>query len=305
MGKHQDFSSLLGHFLVFLDSERNCSRNTIEAYRRDLEEFGSFLNGIKKDYNEIEPKDVRRWLMLLGKKGLKRTTISRKLSSLRSLYKFLTRSGYVRSNPAEPITFPLRMRPLPKSITIDDMKRLLDNQPRNDFVGMRDQAIKELLYSTGIRVSELIGLDVDDVVFSPEIVKVRGKGRKERVVPFGQKARQSLERYLPEREKLLEKFHRNDEKPLFLNIRGSRLTQRSVQRMIQRLGWSLLTSERLTPHVFRHSMATHLLEAGADLRSIQKLLGHASVSTTQVYTSLDVASLKEIFGRSHPHGRRK
>ncbi len=305
MGKHQDFSSLLEQFLVFLDSERNCSKNTIDAYRRDLEEFGSFLEGIKKAYHEIEPKDVRRWLMLLGKKGLKRTTISRKLSSIRSLYKFLTRSGYVRSNPAEPISFPLRMRPLPKSITINDMKKLLDNQLRNDFVGIRDQAIKEVLYSTGIRVSELTGLDMDDVIFSPEIVRVRGKGRKERIVPFGQKARESLERYLPERANLLERLHRKEEKALFINVRGGRLTQRSVQRMIQRLGWSLLTSERLTPHVFRHSMATHLLEAGADLRSIQKLLGHASVSTTQVYTSLDVARLKEIFGKAHPHGRRK
>jgi len=305
MGKHQDFSSLLGQFLMFLDSERNCSQNTIEAYKRDLEEFGFYLKSIKRTVHNVEPKDIRRWLMLLGKKGLKRTTISRKLSSIRSLYKFLTRSGYVLSNPAEPIGFPLRMRPLPKSITVDDMKRLLDNQPRNDFVGIRDQAIKELLYSTGIRVSELTGLDVDDVIFSPEIVRVRGKGRKERIVPFGQKARESLERYLPERANLLERLHLKGEKALFINVRGGRLTQRSVQRMIQRLGWSLPTSERLTPHVFRHSMATHLLEAGADLRSIQKLLGHASVSTTQVYTSLDVARLKEIFGRSHPHGRRK
>ncbi len=299
------FTQLLDQFLAFLASERNSSLNTQEAYKRDLTEFALFLKNAGKQITTATAKDIRRWLMLLGKKGLKRTTVARKLSSLRSFYKFLIRSGILNVNPAEPISFPLRSRPLPKSLTVEDMTLLLETQPRQDFIGIRDQAIKELLYSTGIRVSELTGLDLHDVVFSPEMIRVRGKGGKERIVPFGSKARQALERYLPERQALLKRKNKKEETALFVNTRGGRLTQRSVQRMIRQCGWQLATNQALTPHVFRHSMATHLLESGADLRSIQKLLGHASLATTQVYTSLDVAKLKKIFSKCHPHARRK
>ncbi len=299
------FTHLLDQFLAFLASERNSSINTQEAYKRDLIEFSTFLKELGKEISTTTPKDIRKWLMLLGRKRLKRTTVARKLSSLRSFYKFLVRSGILDVNPAEPINFPLRSRPLPKSLTVEEMALLLESQPRQDFIGIRDQAIKELLYSTGIRVSELTGLNLQDVNLSPEMIKVKGKGGKERIVPFGSKARQALENYLPERQMLLEKQKQKGEKALFVNIRGRRLTQRSVQRMIRQSGWKLITNQALTPHVFRHSMATHLLESGADLRSIQKLLGHASIATTQAYTNLDVAKLKKIFSKCHPHAKRK
>ena len=299
------FSELLQQFLSYLTSERNCSLNTQEAYRRDLMHFASFMERKNKDALQADPKDIRKWLMELGKSGLKRTSIARKLSSLRSFYKFLIRSGTLDSNPAEPINFPLKSRPLPKSLTVQDMAKLLDVEPRNDFIGIRDQAIKELLYSTGIRVSELTGLNMEDVVFSPEMIKVTGKGKKQRIVPFGQKAKEALQRYMQEREAILNRLKKTEEKALFINSRGGRLSQRSVQRMISRSGWEIAINHNLTPHVFRHSMATHLLESGADLRSIQKLLGHASVATTQVYTNLDVAKLQKIFSQCHPHSKRK
>ncbi len=299
------FSRFLNEFLTYIDSEKNYSPHTQDGYRRDLLEFGSFIKDVGKELDKLEPRDIRKWLMFLGKKGLKRTTISRKLSSVRSFYRFLVKNGCIFSNPAEPVSFPLHSRPLPKNITDRDMAKLLDAQPRDDFIGIRDQAIKEILYSTGIRVSELTGLNTKDIVLSPEILKVRGKGRKERIVPYGQKAKEALEHYLKGRKDLINRLHKRDNGALFLNTRGGRLTPRSVQRMISRAGWILAINERLTPHVFRHSMATHLLEAGADLRSIQKILGHASVSTTQIYTSLDAERLKNIFSECHPRARRK
>ncbi|NPA94769.1 MAG: tyrosine recombinase XerC [Thermodesulfobacteria bacterium] len=299
------FSNSLNQFLSFLESEKNLSGNTITAYQKDLLEFSDFLTALKRDFTEVEPRDVRKWLMTLSRRGLKRTSIARKLSSLRTFYKFLVRSGTVSANPAEPVTFPLRSRPLPKGLTIKEMEILLDSQPREDFIGIRDQAMLELLYSTGIRVSELTGLDLDDVSLEPEIIKVRGKGGKERIVPFGQHAKTALERYLKVRYDLLSKLKRQDEQALFLNSRGGRLTPRSVQRIVNQYGWRLTLSGNLTPHMFRHSMATHLLEMGADLRSIQKLLGHSSVSTTQIYTNLDVSRLKTVFSQCHPRARKK
>ncbi len=299
------FSELLTKFLTFLSSEKNCSPNTISSYRRDLAQFDNFLKKTGKDIDKVSAKDIRRWLMSLNKKGLKRTTVARKLSAVRSFYKFCIRSGQVSFNPAEPVLFPLKSRPLPKSLTQREMETILDSQDGNDFLTARNKAIMELLYSTGIRVSELTGLDLDDIVLSPEMVKVRGKGRKERIVPFGQKAKEALLCYSRERGALLERLKKNNEKAFFLNNRGGRLSPRTVQRIISQSGWKLPLPGAVTPHMFRHSMATHLLEAGADLRSIQKLLGHASISTTQVYTNLDITRLKQIFGSCHPRAKKK
>ncbi len=299
------FSKSLAQFLDYLESEKNSSRNTLEAYQRDLKEFSLFLQKSGKDIHDVDPKDVRRWLMTLGKKGLKRTSVARKLSSLRGFYKFLVRAGLASNNPAEPVTFPLRSKPLPKGLTIREMEELLDSQPRVDFIGIRNQALLEMLYSTGIRVSELTGLNINDVSFTTDIIKVRGKGRKERIVPFGQHAKKALEKYLNERMDLLARLKRDKEQALFINCRGGRLTPRSVQRIVNQYGWRLTLPGNLTPHMFRHSMATHLLEMGADLRSIQKLLGHASVSTTQIYTNLDVSRLKNVFANCHPRARKK
>ncbi len=293
---------LLIEFKDFLFSEKNASINTVTAYERDIKSFFSFLD--KKNLFDINPKDIRKWLLNLNKKGLKRTTISRKLSSLKSFFKYLIRAGHTNKNPAEPISFPLRSKPLPKSLTTKEVFKVLDENPRNDFIGIRDKAIIEILYSTGIRVSELVGINIDDINFNLDIIKVRGKGKKERIVPFGQKAKEALLRYMDERKILIKKACKNDEKALFLNIQAGRLSQRSIQRMIAKRGLILSIHSKLTPHVFRHSMATHLLEHGADLRSIQKLLGHSSLSTTQVYTNLDTKSLKKIFTKAHPRAKK-
>ncbi len=289
-------------FFEYLSSEKNASANTISSYKRDIEEFIAFLKVRKVD--DISSQEVRRWLSYLVKKGLKRTSISRKLSSLKSLFKFLVRDGLSTKNPAEPVSFPVKARPLPKCLTMKEAKRILERNESNDFLGTRNRAIKELLYGTGIRVSELVGLNLVDINFHSEFIKVCGKGKKERIVPFGEAAKKAMLNYLPEREALL-KRRKIEEEAFFLNRMGKRLSQRSVQRLTERLGLNLSIHSQLTPHVFRHSMASHLLESGADLRSIQKLLGHASISTTQIYTHLDMKRLKEIFDSAHPRAKKK
>ncbi len=294
---------LASEFLEYLSSEKNASINTISSYRRDIEEFIAFLRTSGAD--NISSREIRKWLSHLVKKGLKRTTISRKLSSLKSFFKFLARDGLSSRNPAEPVSFPVKARPLPKSLTIKEAKRVLDSEEPSNFLGSRNRAIKELLYGTGIRVSELVGLDIHDIDFHSCFVKVRGKGSKERIVPFGEAAREAMSSYLPERKALLKRLKVQREDAFFLNRMGTRLSQRSVQRLTERLGLNLSIRTPLTPHVFRHSMASHLLESGADLRSIQKLLGHASISTTQIYTHLDVKRLKEIFESAHPRAKKK
>ncbi len=302
-----DQKKLLEHlpsFLDFLSAERNASGNTICAYRRDVEEFLKFA-AADRPGSLPGPKDVRKWLSTLSKKGLKRTTVSRKLSSLKAFYKYLFRMGMVTTNPAEPVSFPIRSRPLPKNLTVAQAQELIEQVPCSDFQMKRNRAILELLYSTGIRVSELTGLDLDSVNLSPEMIRVRGKGRKERVVPFGMNARQTLENYLPERLNLLKRLRRHEEQAFFINKNGARLSQRGVQRIVSGAAMHAGILTDVTPHCFRHSMATHLLEAGADLRSIQELLGHASIATTQKYTHLDMKRLKEVFEQAHPRARKK
>ncbi len=294
----------LSSFLEFLSAEQNASPNTIAAYKRDVEEFLRFMDD--RDKKGLPgPKDVRNWLANLNKKGLKRTSISRKLSSLRAFFKFLFRMGQVASNPAEPVSFPIRSRPLPHNLSTAQISAMLDNIQPTGFKATRDKAILELLYSTGMRVSELTGLDIDRIDLSAEIVKVRGKGRKERIIPFGSLAKQAVENYLPERSSLLKRLNCTSEQAVFVNKNGSRLSQRTVQRMVSSVAFSAGVYSEVTPHVFRHSMATHLLEAGADLRSIQELLGHASVATTQKYTHLDMKSLREVFDKAHPRGKKR
>jgi len=291
-------------FLDFLSAERNASPNTISAYRRDIAEFLRFLK--KQGWREHpSPRDVRKWLATLNQKGLKRTSISRKLSSIRAFYKYLFRTGVVSFNPAEPVSFPIRSRPLPKNLTVAQATDVIEKNPVSDFKGIRDRAIIELLYSTGIRVSELTGLDLEGINFSPEMIRVRGKGRKERIVPFGSKARKAMEDYLLERQNLLKRLNKQHQQALFLNRSGKRLSQRTVQRIVSSAAVNAGIFTHVTPHMFRHSMATHLLEAGADLRSIQELLGHASVATTQKYTHLDLERLKTVFEQAHPRARKK
>ncbi len=299
----EDLGNQVPAFLDFLSAERNASTNTISAYKRDVEEFLLFSRQRPSPGCPL-PNDVRKWLAGLSKKGLKRTSISRKLSSIRTFFRYLFRMGIIDSNPAEPVSFPIRSRPLPKNLTIKQAADIIDSAAGDTFKAIRDKAILELLYSTGIRVSELTGLNLDSLNLSPEMVKVRGKGRKERIVPFGSKAKSAVKDYLPQRYSLLKRLNKTRERALFINKNGTRLSQRSVQRIVAAAALHSGVLTEVTPHVFRHTMATHLLEAGADLRSIQELLGHASVATTQKYTHLDMKRLKDVFEKAHPRARK-
>ena len=303
-GEAINFKDSLLSFLDFLSAERNASINTISAYRRDIEEFFIYVS-TKGCKAELTPRDVRKWLAALTKKGLKRTTISRKLSSVRAFFKYLFRMGMIESNPAEPISFPIRSRSLPRNLTVAQAEDILEKTPATGLKFARDRAMMELLYSTGIRVSELTGLNLDSISLSPEMIKVRGKGRKERVIPFGQHAKDAIKNYLPERHGLLKRLDKADEQAVFVNKNGSRLSPRSVQRIVSAASLKAGIYSDVTPHVFRHTMATHLLEAGADLRSIQELLGHASVATTQKYTHLNMERLRQVFENAHPRARKK
>ena len=285
------------NFLVYLKAERSVSPHTLKAYTQDLKEFDSFVD--KKPKN-IDNLDIRTFLASLYNRNLKKSTISRKLASIRSLFKYLHKEGYVRSNPAKLVSSPKVPKNLPKFLTIDEVFSLVDTPQGETFKPTRDKAILELLYSCGLRVSELTSLDISDLDIKETIIRVKGKGRKERIIPIGTKAMEAIRNYLPERISLKKKSP-----GLFLNNRGGRLTQRSVRRILLHYSRMINLTGDLSPHTLRHTFATHLLHEGADLRSIQELLGHSSLSTTQKYTHLDIRQLTEVYDTAHPMAKNK
>ena len=279
-------------FFAFLKVEQGVSAHTLRAYQKDLTEFLDFApNSLKK----IDYLDIRSYLASLHARKLKKTTISRKLAAIRSFFKFLHREGYVKKNPAKLVSTPKVPRSLPKFLTIDEIFSLLDTPEGETFRVCRDRAMLELLYSSGIRVSELTSLDISDLDLRESLIRVKGKGMKERIVPVGSKALESIQEYLPERLSL-----RKKSSALFLNNRGGRLTQRSVRRIVLHYSRMIRMKGELSPHTLRHTFATHLLHEGADLRVIQELLGHASLSTTQKYTHVDITHLAEVYDKAHP-----
>jgi integrase/recombinase XerC len=284
-------------FLRHLDRERNASPHTIRAYGEDLEQFRAHLT--EELGREARPLDVdhlliRAFLARLHRRGLKKVSAARKLASLRTFFRYLCREGILERNPARALLSPRMERRIPAHLEESEMATLLE-VPGQDAAGVRARAILELLYATGIRCSELVGLDVSEVDLDGRLLRVLGKGRKERVVPFGTPARAALEAYLDKRS---EQHPRID--ALFLNTRGSRLTDRSVRNIVAARVRAVALARRVSPHSLRHSFATHLLERGADLRAIQELLGHTSLSTTQRYTHVNARQLLEIYRRSHP-----
>lgn len=289
-------------FMDFLKVERNASSNTMVAYRRDLEELNKFI-GPGRNPVSITAKEIRSWLASMLKRGASRSTMARKLASIRSFFRFLLSQGIVKRSPADGIRAPQTKKPLPAYLSVDEAFSMLETGGDNGFQNLRNQAILELLYSSGIRVGELSGLDVSSVSLSPEMVRVRGKGNKERIIPFGSKAAEALNAYLPFRDALLERLHYKDEKAFFINRMGTRLSPRSVERLVARRRLEAGLNSPVTPHTFRHSMATHLLESGADLRTIQEMLGHVSLATTQIYTHLDLSHLAEVYDKAHPRAK--
>lgn len=294
-------------FLAYLKFEKNYSPHTLKNYRRDLEEFQRYLAPQQREDvapGLIDHITLRDFLGHLYRKGNAKTSVARKLAALRSLFRYLYREGKIPANPARLVQTPRLSQENPRFLSLPEVETLLELPDPQSLKGVRDRAILELLYASGLRVSELAGLNLEDVLLAQRLVKVRGKGRKERIVPFGEKAQQSLQTYLSRRGELLQRRPAAAEpNALFLNLRGGRLSARSVQRGLDeyvRKGALLLD---VHPHLFRHSFATHLLNNGADLRAIQELLGHASLSTTQKYTHLSIEELARVYRSAHPKAR--
>ncbi len=286
-------------FLDYLTYERNVSINTVGAYRNDLESFLGFLCNqyftMARDQIDLERIDhlaIRSYLAHLARKKLSRASTARHLSALRSFFKYLMREGSLESNPARGVATPRREKHLPSVLQSSEIASLFEIPDLSSPLGIRDRAWLELLYASGLRISELVGIDIDDIELRARLVKVRGKGSKERIVPFGSKAAEAIRAFLDVRS--------SEEDALFVNYRGQRITVRSVRRLFNTYVRAASLRAGISPHTLRHSFATHLLNAGADLRAIQELLGHASLSTTQKYTHLNDWQLIAVYKKAHP-----
>jgi len=320
-------------FLDYLNFEKHFSGHTAKCYGADLEQFVDFLlSSPRSDYTTGEPEgqnqaatalatqtetnidqllfavdvnDIRSFLAMLNERQYSKSTAARKLATLRSFYKFLVKRNYLSSNPVMTVRTPKQDKKLPKSIEYEQVQRLLDAVPTDNWLGARDRAILETLYSTGIRVSELVGLNMDDIDFLGEVVHIRGKGKKERITPIGSNALQAIQHFMEFRNKRAQNNSNFDNRVLFVNKHGQRLSSRSVRRKMDKYLVMAGLDPSISPHTLRHSFATHMLNNGADLRSIQELLGHQSLSTTQVYTHLSTRKLKEVYDSAHPRENRE
>ena len=284
-------------FLRHLDAERNASPHTLRAYASDLAQFAGHLRdelGREAAPHEVDHLLIRSFLARLHRGGLSRGSAARKLAALRTFFRYLSREGVVARNPARALLAPRGERRIPSPLDERQVADLLA-LPEADDAALRARALLELLYATGIRCAELVGLDLGEVDLEARMIRVLGKGRKERVVPFGRPAEQALRRYLPARARA-----RPRSDALFVNRRGGRLTDRSVRSIVTRRIREVASSRRVSPHTLRHSFATHLLGRGADLRAIQELLGHSRLATTQRYTHVDMGHILSIYKKSHP-----
>ncbi len=289
----------LEDFWRYLEDEKGLSAHTLRAYQADLKQLATYL---KKDPQEATLPEVR--LFLAGQaKRLSKTTLARKVASLKAYFKFLKKRGLLKDERLLFLRGPKLSQKLPRVLTVDESFALLEAPKGEGFIPLRDRAILELLYGAGLRVSELVGLKLSQISLDLQVVRVKGKGGKERLSPFGREAKRALLAYLPAREALL-KARRKESPYLFLNFRGEALSSRSVHRLIKKYAL-LLGLPAVSPHTLRHSFATHLLEAGADLRAIQEMLGHARLSTTQRYTHLDFSRLASIYDEAHPRAKKK
>jgi len=287
-----DISERYRRYLVI---EKGLSIKSIEAYMRDFFEYANFLKATSgKEPEASDINDVKMFVFELHKKN-SATSILRKLSTLRVFGKFLVREGFLRINIFEELPLPKREKNLPAFLTVDEAFHLIDGLKGDDFISVRNRAIFDLLYSEGLRVGELTSLKLNQIDFNQSLIRVFGKGGKERVIPLGEKAKENLKQYLKIRDSVV----KTNEEHVFVNIRGKKISERTIQRWI-----SKLSPKKITPHGLRHSFATHLLESGADLRSIQELLGHESISTTQKYLHLNFDKLSKIYDKCHPRSRR-
>ncbi len=292
-------------FIFYLKTERNFSPHTFSNYARDLKSLNSFLS-LKKlsDFNFLSHTLARQFLFFLEEKKYSRRSIARKIAACRSFYKFLIRENLARENPWEFISSPKLPKKLPNFLSAEEIKRFFSVIPLNSAFGLRDRAIFEVLYGSGMRVSEITALDLSNIDLPALEIKVLGKGGKERVVLIGSMARASLQNYLDTgRGQLLKEGRKLKEKALFLGKNGTRITSRSIERMIIKYAKMANIPRNITPHTLRHSFATHLLSGGADLKIVQELLGHASLSTTQVYTHITKDRMQKVYIDSHPRAK--
>jgi len=281
--------------------ERNASAHTLKAYTGDLGKFAAYVGDA--GWKQIDHVRIRGFLSHLYDQGLSKTSVARALAAVRSLYRWLAREGVVEQNPAALVATPRLPKKLPRVPTIEEMNTVLDGEmPELAAWLERDRLIFELLYGCGIRNSELIGIDLDDVRWSGEAILVRGKGRKERYVPFGDAVKSALDAYLPVRQQKLAE-RRQSTRALLINLRGTRLTTRSVGRIVKRIAVAKGLSPDVHPHTLRHAFGTHLLEEGADLRAIQEMLGHERLSTTQRYTQLSMKHVLAVYDQTHPRAK--
>ena len=319
--------SQLREFVQYLELNRNASAHTVSAYESDVSQFLAFAaEQLNKSVATLEPGDlelgtVRGYMADLHRQGQSRASVARKLSALRAFGRYLRREGWIESDPAALAVAPKREQKVPAHLSIDEMSRLLEMPDASTPLGTRDRAILELFYASGLRLSELVGLDVEDVNLSARMVRVLGKGGKERLIPFNDKTKLAIAAWLKARATLAPAGSktRDDSRrgrssdrpasrraasdPLFVNFRGARLTGRSVQRLVGRYVAACSTRFGISPHALRHSFATHLLQRGADLRAIQELLGHVQLSTTQRYTHVNAAQLLEVYRKAHPRAK--
>ena len=296
---------LIEQFLEHLRYERNVSEHTLRNYSSDLEQFITFLSPDKKKLPEVSQIDhltIREWMSSLHSDQKKKSSIARKLAALRTFFQFLVREGMLELNPAKLVSTPRLEKKLPKHLSIEEAIRFIETPDPETDLGKRDRAMLELMYATGVRVAELTTLNLGDVDFGNQLVRVTGKRRKQRIVPFGEPAGDAIRNYLAVREKFLfnAPISKRDDRALFLNYQGTRITTRSVGRMVEKYIRICAGMHNISPHALRHSFATHLLDSGADLRDIQELLGHARLSTTQVYTHVSMEKLIEVYDKAHP-----
>ena len=288
----------LDQFIDFLEVERGVSLNTIQSYRRDIEKFMRYAQSKKKDISSISREELMNFLMQLKKDGLAATSIARNLASLKTFWKFLTMERIVPENVAAVIETPKTWKTIPDVLNRQEVEKLLGAPSRKGLTGARDKAILELMYATGLRVSEVKDLKKANVNLEAGFVKCSGKGGKERVVPLGRVAKEAIERYVAtSRKKLLGK---KEDEHLFLSRLGKKLSRQSIWKIIQKYAKKAGIKKHITPHTLRHSFATHLLEGGAELRGVQEMLGHADISTTQIYTHINKDKLKKVHDKYHP-----
>ena len=287
---------LADNFGVYLREEKNLSALTVKSYLSDIKDFLQFLTLHKKNVSEIDYPVVRGYLAALQRKSLARSTLARRVASLRVFFHYLYLNGNLTNFPLMSLRAPKLEKRIPSFLEEDEVARLLESAERKNFSGLRDRAALELLYGTGMRVAELVGLDLENVDLREEIVKIKGKGDKERIVPLGRWAMDALTQYLEERERKIQQ----GVKALFLNKSGTRLSDRAVRKRLSKYLEPAGISKSASPHTLRHSFATHLINRGADLRSVQELLGHERISTTQIYTHVSPKRLKEVYEKAHP-----